>query len=168
MTATRPLELTAKLRARIAAIAREWIGTPFVPHARIKGAGVDCVNLPAAILIEAGVIEFVLTGPYTIDAGRHAPTSLLVIWLRQDGRFEEWPVDEPPDPLSPLLEGDLLCFRFGHGVAHHLGLATSPAGDFVHCLRGHGVIQSTLKDPTYRNLLTHHFRPKWASVPPTI
>jgi len=63
---------------------------------------------------------------------------------------------------------DLLCFRFGHGVAHHLGLVTSQAGDFVHCLRGHGVIKSTLKDPTYRNLLTHHFRPKWASVPPTI
>ncbi len=168
MTATLPLELSPDLRARIAAIAREWIGTPFVPHARIKGAGVDCVNLPAAILIEACVIEFVLTGPYTIDAGRHAATSLLVTWLRQDGRFEEWPVDEPPDPLSPLLEGDLLCFRFGHGVAHHLGLVTSPVGDFVHCLRGHGVIESTIDDPTYRNLLTHHFRPRWASVPPTI
>ena len=112
-------------------------------------------------------LEFFLTGPYTIDAGRHAPVSLLVIWLRQDGRFEEWPVDEPPDPLSPLLEGDILCFLIGHGVAHHVGLVVSPAGDFVHCLRGHGVIQSTLKDPTYRNLLTNHFRPRWASVPPT-
>ena len=160
--------LTPELRARIAAIAREWIGTPFVPHARIKCAGVDCVNLPAAILIEAGIIEFVFTGPYTIDAGRHAPVSQLVIWLRQDGRFEEWPVDPPPAPLSPLVEGDLLAFRIGHGVAHHLGLVTTPAGDFVHCLRGHGVIQSTLKDPTYRNLLTNHFRPRWASVPPTI
>lgn len=84
MIATLPIALTPELRTRIACTAREWIGTPFVPHARIKGAGVDCVNLPAAILIEAGVIE------------------------------------------------------------------------------------STLKDPTYRNLLTHHFRPRWASVPPTI
>ncbi len=161
-------DLTLELRRHIAKTAREWIGTPFVPHARIKGAGVDCVNLPAAILIETGVIEFVFTGPYTIDAGRHAPASLLGIWLRQDGRFEEWPVDEAPDPLTPLLEGDVLCFRFGHGVAHHVGLVTSPAGDFVHCLRRHGVIQSTLQDPTYRNLLTNHFRPKWASAPPTI
>jgi hypothetical protein len=61
--------------------------------------------------------------------------------------------------LSPSFI-DLLCFRFGHGVAHHLGLVTSPAGDFVHCLRGHGVIQSTIDDPTYRNLLTHHFQLK--------
>jgi hypothetical protein len=168
MTATLPLELTADLRARIARTAREWIGTPFVPHARIKGAGADCVNLPAAILVEAGVLEFVFTGPYTIDAGRHASQSILVHWLREDGRFEEWPVDPPPKALLPLLEGDLLCFRIGRGVAHHLGLVTSPAGDFVHCLRGHGVIQSTIIDPTYRKVLTNHFRPRWASVPPTI
>ena len=138
-----------------------------IPRAPVASSEEDDVE-PATVQIEAGVIEFVLTGPYTIDAGRHAPTSLLVRWLREDGRFEEWPVDEPPAPLSPLIEGDLVAFRFGHGVAHHLGLVTAPAGDFVHCLGGHGVIQSTLKDPTYRNLLTNHFRPRWASVPPTI
>lgn len=160
--------MTPELRARIARIAREWIGTPFVSHARIKGAGVDCVNLPAAILIEAGVIEFVITGPYTIDAGRNAAVSLLARWLREDGRFEEWSVEDPPGALSPIQEGDLLAFRIGSGVAHHLGLATSPGGNFVHCLRGHGVIESTLQDPTYRNRLTHHFRPKWASAHPTI
>jgi cell wall-associated NlpC family hydrolase len=70
--------------------------------------------------------------------------------------------------LSPLQEGDLLAFRIGQGVAHHLGLVTSPAGQFVHCLRGHGVIESTLQDPTYRKVLTNHFRPKWASARPTI
>jgi hypothetical protein len=156
--------LTPQLRAHIVQVAREWLGTAFVPHARVKGAGVDCVNLPAAILIEAGVIDFVFTGTYTIDGGRHAPASVLVRWLREDGRFEELPADPPPGPLPPLLEGDLLCFRIGAGVAHHLGLVTSPAGEFVHCLRGHGAIQSSLQDPTYRRVLTNLFRPKWGWI----
>jgi len=154
-------------RSPIARIAREWIGTPFVPQARIKRAGVDCVNLPAAILIEARVLDSVITGPYTIDAGRHASVSQLVAWLRKDGRFDEWPVSAPPAPLEPLIEGDLVAFRIGHGVAHHVGLVVSPHGGFVHCLRGHGVIESTLQDPTYRRLFTHHFRPRWPSALPT-
>jgi len=87
----------------------------------------------------------------------------LIHCLRQDGRFEELGVQQNP----PLIEGDLLCFRIGRGVAHHLGVVTSSSGEFIHCLRGHGVIRSTLADTTYARVLTHIFRILWASALPT-
>jgi cell wall-associated NlpC family hydrolase len=155
--------LTQELRSRIRSVAHSWLGTPFVPHGRVKGFGVDCVNLPAAVLVEAGVLSDVSTGAYAIDAGRHACDSHLAKWLREDGRFQELAIE----PLPDLLEVDLLCFRIGRGVAHHLGLVTAPTGSFIHCLRGHGVIRSTLADPTYRRVLTHIFRPQWALELPT-
>ena len=42
--------------AIVIAVARSWLGTPFVPRGNLKGAGVDCVHLPAEIyraLVEA-------------------------------------------------------------------------------------------------------------------
>jgi cell wall-associated NlpC family hydrolase len=44
----------AEQRARIEAIARSWIGTPYHVHAEIKGVGVDCGRLLALVFEEAG------------------------------------------------------------------------------------------------------------------
>jgi hypothetical protein len=62
-------------RNRLVAIARQWLGTPFAPHACIRGAGVDCVHLCAAIYIEAGFLERFSAPKYTLDGGNHAPKS---------------------------------------------------------------------------------------------
>lgn len=43
--------------ARVADILPSWEGTPFHPHARVKGAGVDCKGLPWAIADELGFKE---------------------------------------------------------------------------------------------------------------
>lgn len=43
-------ELIQQQRQAIAAEAQSWIGTPFRDHACIKGAGVDCATLLAAVL----------------------------------------------------------------------------------------------------------------------
>ena len=50
---------------RVIACARSWIGTPFRHQAKCKGAGVDCVQLIAAVGEEAGVMK--------IDPAKAAP-----------------------------------------------------------------------------------------------
>lgn len=39
--------------ARLVAIARSWMGTPYVHQHRLKGAGVDCVGLVIGVGLEA-------------------------------------------------------------------------------------------------------------------
>jgi NlpC/P60 family putative phage cell wall peptidase len=41
-------------RADIVAVARTWIGTPFVHQGRIKGLGCDCVGIPLCVAQELG------------------------------------------------------------------------------------------------------------------
>ena len=43
-------------RAAVAAEALTWLRTPYHNHARIKGVGVDCANLPAAVYETCGLI----------------------------------------------------------------------------------------------------------------
>lgn len=42
---------------KIALAAREWLGTPHVNGARVKGKGVDCGMLLIGALEDAGVIK---------------------------------------------------------------------------------------------------------------
>lgn len=44
-------------RQKIIQIAREYIGTPYHPCARVKGAGVDCLTLLSGVWEDAGFIE---------------------------------------------------------------------------------------------------------------
>ena len=155
--------LTDERRHRICNAAAAWLNTPFVPYARIRGVGADCVNLPTGVLVEADVFDRIDLPEYTIDGGRHLAESILVEWLRGDPRFQERLLN-----FQVLDCGDLLCFQIGAGVAHHLGLVLDVSGRFIHCIRHHNTLVSEVRDPTYRSRLTNIFRPRWASAPTTI
>lgn len=53
-------------RQRVVEIAREWVGTPYHTGARIKGAGADCLTLLAEVYAEAGIIERVAAGIFSV------------------------------------------------------------------------------------------------------
>lgn len=128
----------------------QWIGTPFVPHACQPGAGVDCVNLVAEILHEAGLIHDYAFPTYRCDQGMHTDDSAVLAWLNLSHEFNR-------TDGSRILAGDVLCFRVGR-VAHHVGLALGPVR-FIHAMRNHGVLFSSLRDPTYRKRLDAVYRP---------
>ena len=44
--------------------AREWIGTPYVPQARAKGIGCDCVGLIVGVGLETGALAGIELPPY--------------------------------------------------------------------------------------------------------
>jgi len=136
------------MQRRLHSSALSWIGTPFIPHANIRGAGVDCVHLVASVLIEAGC-DFVFNPPaYSMDGGKHIGTSKIVQWIEASGKF---------DQAVALEIGDVLLFRIGN-VEHHCGVKVTPA-TFVHSLRGYGVIESNVADPTWVSRMTRIYRP---------
>lgn len=94
--------MTAEQQARIVEVARSWLGTPFHYAARVKGVGVDCGNLLAAIYIEAGLLpaEFPIDAP---PPGWHLHT--------QDERYLRLIMRYAVRVASPWEAGDVLVYR---------------------------------------------------------
>jgi cell wall-associated NlpC family hydrolase len=85
-----------------------------------------------------------------MDGGDHADVSQVLSWLEAHPRFRR------VERLT-LAAGDLVTFRLGR-VAHHVGLVLEPPS-FIHAIRGYGVIESRLDDPTYAKRLERVYRP---------
>lgn len=130
-------------------VATSWKGTPFVPHASVKGAGVDCVHLAAQIYVESGHLDTYQFASYTMDGGHHNALSQVTAWLDASPRFIKG--------VYPVLAGDLICFRIGK-VIHHVGIAVSER-NFVHVTRGGVVSLARIDDTTWLKRLAGVYRP---------
>jgi cell wall-associated NlpC family hydrolase len=73
------------LRARIVAEAWAWQGTKYHHHGRLKGVGVDCANLLAAVYEAAGAIGHVELGDYSPQWHQHHTRELFLEWLERLG-----------------------------------------------------------------------------------
>lgn len=139
-------------RCRLVEAAACWIGTPFVAHAALPQAGVDCVHLAAEVYKECGLFASYHFPGYTLDGGQHQRDSKVLAWLQGNGQFE--PVSKP---FSDLRPGDLLCFKLRR-VEHHVGVMIHDTR-FLHCWAGRTAAFADIQDPVYRRLLTAVFRP---------
>lgn len=138
--------------------ASEWHGTPFKAHGKVRGVGVDCVQLAAQIYQRVGFIETCAFPPYVMDGGQHNNSSLLVEWVESTNRFICVWTDRTDLAGSPVSAcGDLLCFRIGR-VAWHVGIAVNPV-KFVHVFQGSAVAEAQINDSTWRKRLTRIYRP---------
>ena len=136
-------------------IASSWVGTPFALGASVRGAGVDCVRFVAEVLRECGQISGYEFPAYTIDGGSHLDRSLVEEWLRPHPLFRELS-GGPAD----LLPGDVLEFRIGRGVEHHVGLfAGWPSGNLWSSMGNDGVKVRTLRDSSWGRRLSRCWRP---------
>lgn len=140
--------------------AESWLGTPFVPYAAIRGAGVDCVNLCAELL--QGCCFTAAKGgwpKYVIDGGKHNRESQLIAWLDGNRNFLPvwWRGGKEAYTAADAMPGDLLCFTLGRS-AHHAGLLIGGT-KFIHCLFGRRVMFATLADHTFNRRLTAVYRP---------
>ena len=141
--------------------AESWIGTPFVPYAAIRGAGVDCVNLCAELLRSSCFpVEKGGWPRYSIDGGKHNRESQLIAWLDSHKLFQ--PVWNRAATASPYtaahaMPGDVLCFRLGRS-AHHAGLLVAGT-KFIHCLFGRKVMFATLADLSFSRRIESVYRP---------
>ena len=131
---------------RIVQIARQWIGTPYVHQASVRGAGTDCLGLVRGIWRELYGCEPEVAPAYTPDWGEVGGRDLLMQAARRL-------MADVPSTVQ-LAPGQVLLFRMRQGaIAKHLGILSQdgPAA-FIHAYDGHGVTESPLTAPWARRI----------------
>lgn len=117
------------LRVRIIEIAREWMGTPFHNEARVKGIGVDCLQLLIAVFTEVGLLPAGLEiESYPPDWHLHREEERYLQGVAKYGRQ----VDAP----GP---GDVALFKFGRCVSHAAIVIDWPL--VIHAYHMQGVVE---------------------------
>ncbi len=133
--------------SEVVAVARSWIGTPYVHQASCKGAGCDCLGLLRGIWRHFYGAEPERVPSYTADwAEPQGEERLLAAALRHlDCK-----------PTLHAASGDILLFRMRDGaIAKHLGVASrvGEAPSFIHAYSGHGVLESSFSEPWARRVV---------------
>lgn len=133
--------------SEIVAVARSWIGTPYVHQSSRLGAGCDCLGLLRGIWREVHGAEPEVVPAYSMD------------WSEPQGEERLWEAAErhlTPKGLQNEEPGDVLLFRMrDRGVAKHLGVQgrVGDVASFIHAYTGHGVVESPLSQPWRRRVV---------------
>ncbi|MFW8593256.1 peptidase [Cribrihabitans neustonicus] len=155
----------------VVALARVWIGTPYVHQASCRGAGCDCLGLIRGLWRELYGAEPETVPPYTMDWDE--PQRQEHLWQAAARHL----VAKPLDAAAP---GDVVLFRMREGaVAKHLGVQSEVCGQsdvcsgppggvgqilrgpaFIHAYAGHGVVESPLTPPWRRRIVARFHFPK--------
>lgn len=134
------------------AIARSWIGTPYVHQASARAAGSDCLGLIRGIWRELYGAEPEPVPPYSADWGEMGRTEILLRGATRHLVALSRDAQEAP--------GQVLLFRMREGaIAKHLGLLVQlgERSSFVHAYSGHGVIESPYS-AAWRQRVVQRFR----------
>lgn len=108
-------------RARVVAIAREWIGTPYRDGGRLKGIGADC-TFTAMVYEEAGLTPHIEIEHYSPQAHLH----------RTGGRYVE-EVEKIAHRTDDPRPGDMVLYWFGRDFSHG-GIIVDPG--WPHIIHG--------------------------------
>ncbi|MCH2093517.1 MAG: peptidase [Rhodobacteraceae bacterium] len=134
--------------------AREWLGTPYVHQASVRGAGCDCLGLLRGVWREVIGDEPETVPAYTPDWSEPQ---------RQERLWQAGLRHLVPKAVDDVAPGDCLLFRMRDGaVAKHLGLQAEigDAPTFVHAYDRHGVIESPLGRAWQRRIVARFALPR--------
>jgi cell wall-associated NlpC family hydrolase len=116
-------------RAAVVAEALSWLNTPYHPHARLKGAGVDCAMLPAEVYEAAGLIPHVEPEHYPVDWHLHRDEERYLSVVLAHARETTY-----------VQPGDLVLYKWGRCFAHGGIVIQWPT--IVHAFIGQGVVEA--------------------------
>lgn len=102
----------AMQRAAVVAEAKTWLGTPYHPEGRIKGAGVDCATIIYATYRAAGLAPEIDIAHYPHDWHLHRGTERYLSYILPYAREVAGPPQRMPQP------GDIVMWRFGRCFSH--------------------------------------------------
>lgn len=123
----------AALERQIAiAEAHRWLGTPFHIRQKVRGAGVDCIQLLSAIFEAAGAYEPGPVPEYSGDWFQHRNADMLARVLRE--KFV---------PIETPEAADVVTFKFGR-VVSHAGFVLAPE-QMIHTMAGRCVTLDTFR-----------------------
>ena len=122
-------------RAAIVAVARRWIGTPYLHRASLEGVGCDCLGLVRGVWREFFGDEPEDLPAYAPDWAEAGRVETLIAAGRRHLRAV---------PLDRARPGDVVLFRWRPELpAKHTGLLVAP-DRFVHAYDGAAVVESPL------------------------
>ena len=121
--------MTPEQRSSVVAAARAWIGTPFHHAGRVRGVGVDCLQLLIGVYGDLGLIPAIDPGHYPCDWHMHQSEERYL-----NGVAEVAVRVEAPQP------GDIALFRFGKCVSHAAIVLDWPR--VVHAYFRQGVVEA--------------------------
>ncbi|MFV0244913.1 MAG: peptidase [Qingshengfaniella sp.] len=139
--------------ARAVAVARRWIGTPYVHQATVEGVGCDCLGLLRGIWRDLYGGEPEAVPHYTRD------------WLEPQGDERLWAAAQrhlAEKDAADAAPGDVILFRMRRdAVAKHLGVQSVVGAlpRFIHAYDGHGVTESPLSAPWRRRIVARFVFP---------
>jgi len=117
--------------ARVIAVARQWLGTPYHDQASVKGVGCDCAGLARGIWRELVGEEPARLPAYSRDWGEVGSRETFADFVRP------FLIEISIATAGP---GSLLLFRMRReGPAKHCGVLVDD-GTFIHALERHGVV----------------------------
>jgi NlpC/P60 family putative phage cell wall peptidase len=132
----------------IVRVARDWIGTPYLHQASLRGAGCDCLGLLRGVWREVMGSEPELPPPYSADWAEASSRETLAEAARR--HLIELPV-------ADFHAGDVILFRWRDGLpAKHCGIASSPE-TMIHAHDGAAVAEVAIH-PWWRRHLAFAFR----------
>jgi len=123
--------------------ARSWIGTPFHHRARVKGSGVDCIQLIVAAYEEAGVLRDVEVPPYPPDFMLHQEAERYITGVVLHA-------SEIPLEGNYPAPGDVVLWKFGKCFSH--GALVSSWPNVIHAYARRPVLEENLEQAKF---LTH-------------
>lgn len=120
----------------IAAAAKQWLGTPHVNGAKVKGYGVDCGMLLVAATEDAGLLErdSIKIPEYSSEWHLHHSEEWFLKYVKEHCRK----IKGTPQP------GDFLLWQYGRCISH--GGVYCGDGIVCHALIDQGVILTGVDD----------------------
>ena len=139
----RQFESEEQERANVCEIARTWLGTPYHHRARLKGIGVDCGQLIAAVFEEAGLIPPVPLEFYPPDWMLH----------RDEPRFQNTVERYCKQVEREIRPADILLFRVGRSFAHGAIVLEYPMIIHAHARQSVVILSSMEQESVLRDRL---------------
>lgn len=118
------------IRAAILAEALSWLETPFHHAARLKGCGVDCANLLAAVFAAVGLVPDAALPAYPQDWHLHNDAPRFLQGLASYA-------DRLPEG-APAQPGDIAMFQYGRHAAH--GAIVTAWPQIIHAWKDAGKV----------------------------
>lgn len=110
-----------------------WEGTPYHHRARLRGVGVDCAMLPAAVFEAAGLIPRI-EPDYSPQWMLHRDEEQFLGWVTRFAR---------EIPRARVGPGDLAIWKYGRCYSH--GAIVIDLPEVLHAvIRGGGVVRGNM------------------------
>ena len=173
-------------RMRACEEAEKWFLTPYQDCQRVKGAGVDCAQYPAAVYCAASLISQVPHFPYSPQWHINQKEELYLQVVKSystelpgpAGAFPLWDDDllgpraSGDDVVDALiasggyapLPGDFALYHVGNCWAHGAIVLDWPR--IIHAVKGRGVVYGHGLDEPFHKMALRDRRPRFFSLFP--